>query len=424
MDNKQKLEKIIGAMFSQGKQKFIPGKTFIPTGQAVYDEHEIISVVESLLSRKLGLNTRGLEFENKFAEYTHSKSCVLTNSGSSASLLALDSIKNVRSLKGGEVITPACGFPTTINPILQLGFTPVFTDVDKDYNLSPELLSEAITPETVGVVFAHTLGNPARVKEIMEIANQRGLFVLEDCCDAYGSEYQFQKCGSFGTVSTFSFYPAHSITLGGEGGAVNTNNLKIDKMLRSLRDWGRDCTCLAGEDNRCGRRFGFSLGDIPYDHKYIYSTLGYNLKPTEMQAAMGLVQLGRIEKFNEQRKENYQLFSKALSELGGDFDFIKVNQGADPVLFGFPLKIKNSKINRQDLVRYLNDSNIGTRYVFGGNLTLHPAYKNAKYRVSGKLEETNEITRNSFWMGIHPGMNEEMIEYVAKTIKFYLESKS
>ncbi len=421
MENRKKLESLISEMIGQRDHKFIPGKTFIPTGLAIYDEQEVLSVVDALVSGRLGLHSRGLEFEKNFAKYTSSRKCVLTNSGSSASLLALDSMRNIRGLQGGEIITPACGFPTTINPIIQLGFKPVFIDVDNSYNASPEAIEEAITPETRGIIFAHTLGNPAKVDEIMEIARQKKLFVMEDCCDAYGSKYKLQNCGSFGTTSTFSFYPAHSITLGGEGGAVNTNDLKIDKVLRSLRDWGRDCTCLAGEDNRCGNRFNFSLGNIPYDHKYIYSMLGYNLKPTEMQAAMGLVQLGRIEKFNEKRKENYNLFLRVLSDMEEDFDFIKINPGADPVLFGFPLKIKNSAIDRQDLVRHLNeDANIGTRYVFGGNLTLHPAYKNVEYRISGDLSGTNDITRNSFWVGIHPGMDEERIGYVAQIIKNFV----
>lgn len=396
---------------------------FIYTGRAVYGREEEEAVLEVLRSEKLGLAGKGREFEKRFAKYMQTKNCVLTNSGSSASLLALDAIKHKRNLEGGEIITPACGFPTTVNPIFQLGFTPVFVDVDESYNLNPEIVEEALSDKTKGIFFAHTLGNPAKVKELKEIAIKRELFLIEDCCDAYGSTYKGKMCGSFGNASTVSFYPAHNITLGGEGGAVLTDDSRTSKILRSLRDWGKDCFCDAFEDNKCGKRFQHKIGGIEYDHKYIFSRMGYNLKPTEMQAAFGLAQLDRIEGFNKKRRENGEKLEETFNEFRDYFNQIKVNKGADPVLFGFPLMIKKESIDRNGLVSFLNEKKIATRYLFGGNLLNQPLYKGKEFRVSGELEMTDRIFKDLFWIGCHPAMGHEEIKYIGSSVKEYLNSK-
>ncbi len=396
--------------------------SFISTGLAIYGAEEINAIVDTVLEGKLGLATKGYEFEKEFSKYIGAKKTLLVNSGSSASLLAMEGVKKYFDINEGEIITTACGFPTTLNPIIQLGFKPVFVDVDETYNMTPENIENALSNKTKGIVFAHTLGNPAKIDEIMNIAKKNNLFVLEDCCDAYGSKYNGKMCGSFGTVSTFSFYPAHNITLAGEGGAVASDNLEIDKIMKSFRDWGRDCFCNAGQDNKCGKRFDFKIGDIPYDHKYVYSQIGYNLKPTEIQAAMGIVQLKKIKGFNKKRKQNYQDFKEIFSNLEHHFELPKINPKADPVFFGLPLTIKNPKIQRQDLVKFLNQNGIGTRYVFGGNLLYHPAYKNINHKICGELEQTDKIFKNSLWMGIHPGINKEKIDYIGSKFNEYIKS--
>lgn len=399
----------------------IPRKPIL-TGLAIYDENEIRAVTESLRSSHLGLSKNGDLFEKRFAEYMCSKKCILTNSGSSSSLLAMNAVKIQRNLQeGDEVITPACGFPTTVNPIIQLGLKPVFVDVDKTLNLDPSRVSSAISPNTRGIFFAHTLGNPANLEEIMNIASKNNLFVIEDCCDAYGSLYKGKKCGSFGNLATYSFYPAHNITLGGEGGAITTNDSELFKLVRSLRDWGRDCRCNPGEDNVCKNRFNFSIDGESYDHKYIFSQIGYNLKPTEMQAAFGLEQLKRLEGFNKQRIANFEYFTKKFSDLTDYFDFVEVNSHAEPVFFGFPLSIKWGKLSRNDLTSYLNERGICNRLLFGGNLLRQPAYKNISHRVSGDLKNTDNIFRNLFWVGIHPGIGEEEIDYVHDSITRYIK---
>lgn len=333
----------------------------------------------------------------------------------------MESVKKQRKLNGGEIITPACGFPTTVNPIIQLGFKPVFVDVDNTLNPSPRMIRDALSKKTVGIYMAHTLGNPAQVEEISSIAREKGVFFIEDCCDAYGSLYKGKKCGSFGNVATASFYPAHNITLAGEGGAIMTNDSELNRIVRSLRDWGRDCHCDAGEDNSCGNRFGHSLNGIPYDHKYIFSNIGYNLKPTEVQAAMGLEQIKRLEGFNKARRRNFQHFKKNLEVLSQYFEFIRINDGADPALFGFPLMIKDRKIDRKDLTAYLNENKIGTRYLFGGNLLAQPAYKDINHRISGDLTNSNRILKDLLWIGIHPGVTPEVVDYVSLKFITYLK---
>jgi len=397
--------------------------SFISTGLAIYDAEEINVIIDTLLEGKLGIAQKGDEFEEKFANYINTKTILLVNSGSSASLIAMEGVKKYFDINDGEIITTSCGFPTTLNPIIQLGFKPVFVDVDKTYNITPENIKNTLNNKTKGIAFAHTLGNPAKVDEIMNIAKDNNLFVLEDCCDAYGSKYNGKMCGSFGTVSTFSFYPAHNITLAGEGGAIASNNFEIHKLMRSFRDWGKDCFCNAGQDNKCGKRFDFNIGGIPYDHKYIYSQIGYNLKPIEIQAAMGLAQLKKINNFNNIRKQNYNGLKEIFSSLEDHFELPKINPKAEPVFFGLPLMIKNQKIQRQDLVKYLNKNKIGTRYVFGGNLLHHPAYKDMDYQISGELTQTDNIFKNAFWIGIHPGIGEKEIDYIGTKFKEYVKIK-
>jgi len=396
---------------------------FIYTGYATYGEEEIQAVIDSLRTGRLGLSSKGKEFEKKFASIFDRDYCVLANSGSSASLLALDALKHFKSFSKGEIIVPACSFPTTVNPISQLGFTPVFVDIDTSCNISGELIEEAISDETRGVIFAHTLGNPAEMDGIKKIISKKNLFLIEDCCDAYGSMYDGKNCGTWGEVSTYSFYPAHNITLAGEGGAVTTNNKSLERIIRSLRDWGKDCFCEAWEDNRCGSRFNQELGGVEYDHKYTFARKGYNLKPTEIQAAFGLVQLNRLEQFNEKRKENFASLKEVFSNFEDSFDMIKIHEKSEPVFFGFPLIIKDSQISRKKLVNFLNQNGIGTRYLFGGNLLHQPLYKNSsEYKVVGDLPNTNNVFKNLFWIGNHPAIGHEEINYIHDTFKRYLSN--
>jgi len=406
------------------ERKFIPGESFIYTGWAIYDHNEVNAIIKSLLNGQLGLDKRGIEFEKSFADYLGSRKALVVNSGSSASLLAIAAAKERFNLNpGDEIITPACGFPTTINPIIQHNFIPCFVDSDETYNISTSELEKAVNKKTRGILFAHTLGNPAKIDDILEIAKKNNLFVIEDCCDAYGSKYNNKNCGTFGDLSTFSFYPAHNITLAGEGGAISTYDNLIYQIVRSLRDWGRDCYCKPGHDNTCGKRFDFELDGVPYDHKYIFSRIGYNLKPTEIQAAMGIEQLKKLDFFNSKRKDNFKEYMKRFSQFQDFFGLPEVYEKADPVFFGFPLMIKDDRINRRELVSYLNDKKVGTRYLFGGNMTHQPAYKKSNYKIVGDLKKTNDMEKNVFWLGIHPAMGVEEIEYIEKTFKEYLNKK-
>lgn len=414
------IKKITPELFKE--KKFIPGETFIPTGWAVYDENELNAIIESVVSGQLGLGKKGKEFEDSFAKYNGCKKSVLVNSGSSANLLALEGIKERFKLKDGDaIITPACGFPTTINPIIQLGFTPYFVDVDDSYNISTKDIKKAIDDKVKGIMFAHTLGNPADMDEIMKIAKENDLFVIEDCCDAYGAKYKGKECGSFGDVGTASFYPAHNITLGGEGGSIFTDDLRLDRAIRGFRDWGKSCHCEPFQDNACGNRFNFKLNDVPYDHKYIFSRIGYNLKPTEMQAAMGVEQLKRIKSFNTKRINNYNLLKNEFEDFKEYFESPIINEDAEPIFFGFPIMIKDKNIDRKDIVTYLNKNKIGTRYLFGGNLLHQPAYKNIEHKVIGDLKNTKKIEKDLFWIGCHQGMGKEEIKYIKKTFESYLK---
>lgn len=423
MSVEEKINELVKEFSKRKKGRFIPGETPILTGLAVYDHKEINAIFNSVLEGWFGLSKKGKEFEERFSEKINRNYSNFVNSGSSANLLALNAIKNKLKLKKGEIITPACTFPTTLNPIIQLGFKPNFIDVDKTLNIAPESVYNAINKNTKGIMFAHTLGNPAQVDEILEIARQKNLFLIEDCCDALGSKYNNKTCGSFGEASTFSFYPAHILTTG-EGGMVSTDDSSLDRIIKSLRDWGRDCYCTTDEKSffgACRKRFDFKINNIPYDHKYIFSQIGYNLKPLELQAAMGLEQLLKLDEFIEIRKRNFEIYKRELSEFEEHFELPEINSKADPIFFGLPLTIKNPRIDRQSLLKFLNKNKIATRLFFGGNIIYHPAYKNIKYSISGELKNSNNILKNSFWMGIHPGISEEMIKYIGFGFTEYLK---
>ena len=414
----------IKTILDNEKKEFVPGESSILTGMAVYDSREVNAIIETLLDGWFGLGKRGVKFEKKFSSYVDGSYGILVNSGSSANLLALNSIKNKLNLTSGEIITPACGFPTTFNAILQMGFTPAIIDVDKSLNITPEYVETAINENTKGIMFAHSLGNPAQIEEIRKIAIENELFIIEDCCDALGSKYNGKICGSFGNISTYSFYPAHGITMG-EGGCLVTNDHNLNRIAKSLRDWGRDCWCTTDEKNplgSCGKRFDYEIDGVPYDHKYIYSSIGYNLKPLELQAAMGLEQLDKLDTFNQTRKMNFKIYSEELETFCNYIEIPIVNEKSDPVFFGMPLVINNEKVKRQDLIKYLNSNKIGTRYLFGGNLLKQPAYKNINYSLYGDLDYTNKLMKDCFWIGIHPGINQEIIEYIASKFKQYFSN--
>ncbi len=419
---RDEIKRLVSEYVNCASGDFIPGETPVLTGQAVYDEKELNAIIETLLDGWFGLGQKGAQFEKQFANYIGTDYGCLVNSGSSANLVALNAVKIRYGLKGGEIITPACAFPTTLNPIIQLGFKPVFVDVDRTLNINPEVVAQAINERTVGMVFAHTLGNPARVAEIKELADQHNLFLIEDCCDAHGSKYNGQVCGTYGDCATFSFYPAHGMTLG-EGGILLTSDRELYRIAKSLRDWGRDCYCTTDEKNingRCGKRFDYDLGGIPYDHKYIYSNIGYNLKPLELQAAMGLEQLKKLDRFNETRKKNYQLYEETLLPYRDFFSLPLINEGADPVFFGLPLVIEEPTLKRIELVKYLNEHKIATRFLFGGNLLKHPAYQRLDYSQYGSLDYTNKLMKDCFWIGLHPGITPSAINYVTDVLKSYL----
>jgi len=422
---KQILELTKKYVNEKSKEEFIPGKTIIPFARRVFDENEYLYLVDSALDGWLTAGRFVEEFEAGFAEFFGVRSCSLVNSGSSANLIALSTLTSKklgerRINKGDEVITVAAGFPTTVNPIVQIGAIPVFLDVELGtYNISVDKLEEAYSKKTKAVMLAHTLGIPFNLKAVKEFTEKHNIWLIEDTCDAVGSKYEGKLVGTFGDIATVSFYPAHHITMG-EGGAVLTNNIRLERIIRSFRDWGRDCYCEPGMDNTCGMRFNQQFGELPFgfDHKYVYSHIGYNLKITDMQAAVGLAQLKKLEGFIEKRKENFKKLYEGLKQFENDLILPIATENSDPSWFGFPITIReDSNIKRYDLVRYLEKNKIMTRMLFGGNLTRQPAYEDVEYRVVGELKNTDLIMNNTFFIGVYPGITDEMIDYIIKIFK-------
>jgi CDP-6-deoxy-D-xylo-4-hexulose-3-dehydrase len=405
-------------------KNFIRNVTEVPVSGKVLDESDILNLVEASLEAWLTGGRFTEQFEKQLVSFVGMRSALFVNSGSSANLLALTALTSPklgeRRLKeGDEVLTVAMGFPTTVNPIIQNRMKPVVVDVRlATYDADPEKLRSAIGPRTRAIMMAHTLGNPFDLSAVEEICKDYNLWLIEDNCDALGTLYKGKRTGSFGDLSTVSFYPAHHITTG-EGGAVLVKSPLIKKLVESLRDWGRDCYCATGCDNTCKKRFEWQLGDLPqgYDHKYIYSHIGYNLKATDIQAALGVSQMSKLEDFIQKRRNNFDYLSKNLEELK-DFILPRATEFSEPSWFGFPLTIKeNSRIDRTDLLRYLDQKKIGTRLMFAGNILRQPAYRDVSFRVHGSLENTDNIMRNAFWIGLHPGLNFEMLDHVIDSIK-------
>ncbi len=406
-----------------GAQPFTPGKTPIPVSGRVFDHTEIQSLVDSALDFWLTTGRFAAEFEKALASYVGLRTAALVNSGSSANLLAITALTSpklgVRRLRpGDEVITVAAGFPTTVNPIIQNGLVPVFVDIELPaYNIDADLLADAMSSRTRAIMLAHTLGNPFNVTAVTNFARRHDLWLIEDCCDALGSTYEGQKVGTFGDLCTFSFYPAHHITTG-EGGCVLTESPVLKTIVESFRDWGRDCWCDPGKQDTCGKRFSWQLGDLPcgYDHKYTYSHIGYNLKMTDMQAAIGVAQLRKLPGFIEKRKANFRALRKRLGGLEEFFILPEATPGSDPSWFGFPLAVRpGGPLTRNAVVDYLEDRKIGTRMLFGGNLIRQPAYKDVRYRIPGKLDNTDFVMDHVFWIGVYPGITTEMLDYVEET---------
>ena len=407
------------------KINFIPGETLIPPSGKLIGEEEVKYMVEASLDGWLTTGRFNQYFQEKLSEFLNVKHLITVNSGSSANLVAFSSLTShmhkERAIKpGDEIISVAAGFPTTVNPIFQNGVTPVFVDIKlPTYNINEELIEAAITKKTKAIVLAHTLGNPFNLSKITEICKKYNLWLMEDNCDALGSKYNNQLTGTFGDVSTLSFYPAHHITMG-EGGAIFTNNLRIKRISESFRDWGRDCYCEPGKENTCNKRFDWQLGKLPkgYDHKYIYTHVGFNMKITDMQAACGVGQLEKLESFIQKRKENVSFLKKKLEDLQELIQLPEAEENSEPSWFGFPITMKDKcKISRKDLIDKLTEKKIGTRLLFAGNLTKQPAYINLKYRVSGELKVTDKIMSDTFWVGIQPALGEEELSYTAKILR-------
>jgi len=413
------------------RKEFIPGKSRIRYAGRVYDEKEISNLIDASLDFWLTAGRFARRFEKALAAFLGLKYCMLTNSGSSANLLAISALtspllKGRRLKPGDEVITTACGFPTTLNPIIQNNLIPVCVDIELGtYNIDAARIKEALSKRTKAIFIAHTLGNPANMNKIMKIIRQHNLWLVEDNCDSLGSKYAKEYTGTFGHVSTCSFYPPHHITTG-EGGAVLTNDTLLRRIILSFRDWGRDCWCEPGEDDTCKKRFSRKLGGLPfgYDHKYIYSHIGYNLKMTDLQAAVGLAQLKKLPRFIKRRKENFRLLHDKLGNYAGYFVLPEPAENSDPAWFGFPILVKKSApFSRNEVVEHLEKNRIATRMLFGGNLTRQPAYRNALYRIYGELNNTDLVMNNLFWIGLYPGITREQVEFVARTFKGLMPGK-
>ncbi len=412
-------------------KEFIPGETAIWPSGAVFDEHDRAALVEAALEMRVAAGVSTRRFERDFAKLLGLRKAHLTNSGSSANLLALSALtshllEDHRLVPGDEVITVAAGFPTTVNPIIQNGLIPVFVDVELGtYNTTPERIAEAVGPRTRAIMIAHALGNPFAAEEVAALAEERGLFLIEDNCDAVGSTYRGRRTGAFGDISTVSFYPAHHIAMG-EGGCVLANDLTLARIVESMRDWGRDCWCEPGEDNRCFKRFDYQLGELPhgYDHKYIFSHVGYNLKSTDLQAALGLSQLRRFDEFGAARRRNWRRIREGLDGVPG-LILPVATEDSDPSWFGFCLTVEpDADYSCKELVDFLEARKIGTRRFFAGNLTRHPAYLDRPRRISGTLTNSDVIAQHTFWVGVYPGLTDDMTDYIAESVREFALSRT
>ena len=428
-------DQILSLVASYGERQadvpdFIPGVTPVPVSGKVLDSQDFVAMVDAALDGWLTSGRFHKEFEKELARYVGVRNSVFVNSGSSANLVALSALTSPKLGKraltpGDEVITVAAGFPTTINPIIQNGLRPVLVDVSlPTYDALPQSLEDAITPKTRAIMMAHTLGNPFDLDTVMRLKEKYGLWLVEDSCDALGSTYRGQKTGSFGDTATVSFYPAHHITTG-EGGAVFVNSPLVRKQVESFRDWGRDCYCETGKDNTCKKRFGWQLGDLPYgyDHKYTYSHIGYNLKATDLQAALGVSQFRKLPFFVERRKENFAYLYDNLADVPG-LILPEATPHSDPSWFGFPITLEDDLgFTRGQLIDFLDERKIGTRLLFGGNITRQPAYRHVDFRVVGDLTNSDIVTERTFWLGVFPGLTKEMLAFVVDSLKEFVAEK-
>jgi CDP-6-deoxy-D-xylo-4-hexulose-3-dehydrase len=416
------------AVISLAREPFLPGLSTIAASGKLLDAAELKNMVEASLDGWLTTGRFNRAFETQLANFIGVEHLLTVNSGSSANLVAFSTLTSPRLgdraiRPGDEVIAVAAGFPTTVNPIIQFGAVPVFVDVDPiTLNIDASQIERAITPRTRAIMLAHALGNPFDLDTVTAVCKRHKLWLVEDCCDALGSTYRGRMVGTFGDIATLSFYPAHHITMG-EGGAVFTKHEELRVIAESFRDWGRDCYCPPGAENTCGKRFCWKLGELPqgYDHKYIYSHLGYNLKISDMQAACGVAQLAKAPAFIQARKDNFAFLSERLKRCGDVLQLPRATAQSDPSWFGFPMTLKdNCPVSRLDLTTYLDQQKIGTRLLFAGNLTRQPSMAGANYRISGELANTDRVMNNTFWIGVHPSLTREMLEYMARSIESYL----
>lgn len=429
---RQKIYKLVEELVSieeVEKKSFEIGKSYIPVSGKVTDANEIKNMVAASLDGWLTTGHFNKEFEENLKSFIGVKHLLTVNSGSSANLVAFTTLTShmlgERAIQpGDEVISVAASFPTTVNPILQNNCIPVFVDVNmKTYNIDISKIENAITKKTKAIFIAHTLGNPFDLDAVMDICKRNNLWLVEDCCDALGSKYADKHVGTYGDIATLSFYPAHHITMG-EGGAVFTNSAKLNKIAHSIRDWGRDCWCEPGEDNTCGKRFSWEMGELPkgYDHKYIYSHMGYNLKITDMQAACGLAQLNKLNSFIKVRKANFSYLKKGLEKFSNLIYLPEATLNSDPSWFGFPITLRdNLSFTRLVLSRYLEENKIGTRLLFAGNLTKQPYMKGRNFKVSGNLDNTDKIMRDTFWIGVYPGITTSMLDYIIEKLAIFFD---
>ena len=423
----KKIDELIDLKFQEiSDDTFVPGVTPVPVSGKVIGKEEIRNMIEASLDGWLTTGRFNKLFEKKIASAVGAKIAITVNSGSSANLVAFMTLTSPklgeRAIKpGDEVITVAAGFPTTVNPSIQFGAVPVFVDIDiPTYNIDTNKIENAITKKTKAIMIAHSLGNPFDLKKIREICDKNNLWLVQDTCDALGSKFDNKKVGFYGDIGTLSFYPAHHITMG-EGGVVYTNSMKLKRIAESFRDWGRDCYCEPGKDNTCKKRFDWNLGDLPhgYDHKYIYSHCGYNLKITDMQAACGLAQIDKLESFINKRNSNFDYLKKNLSDNTDKYILPEATKNSTPSWFGFLLTIKDNQIDRNKIVQFLNEKKIGTRLLFSGNLIKQPYMKDKIFKVSSELKNTETVMKNSFWVGVYPGLQKKHLDYILENIKSF-----